>query len=238
MAAIAVEMRDEHGGVTMNCEKRNGYRPPFSATFKLLGMAAIVAFSTLITLEQVLAQSGERTGKEVVDATCAACHRTGENGAPKIGDAKAWSKRAAKGLSGLTQNVLKGIRKMPPHGANFNLTDIEIKRAVTYMVNQSGGHWVEPASRTKPAAERTGEQIVQARCRNCHETGKGGAPKIGDRDAWIPRLKDGFDPVVRSAINGHGGMPARGGLANLTDAEMRNAISYMINKGRVPEKGK
>jgi cytochrome c5 len=42
--------------------------------------------------------------------------------------------------------------------------------------------------------------------------------------------------VVRSAINGHGGMPARGGMASLTDAEMRNAVIYMMNKGRVPEK--
>ena len=84
--------------------------------------------------------------------------------------------------------------------------------------------------------ERTGKQIVEARCAKCHETGTGGAPRIGDRDAWIPRLKGGFDLVVRSAINGHGGMPARGGMANLTDAEMRNAITYMFNKGRVPPK--
>jgi cytochrome c5 len=76
------------------------------------------------------------------------------------------------------------------------------------------------------------------RCHKCHETGKNGAPKIGDRDAWIPRLKDGLDATVRSAINGHGGMPARGGMPNLTDAEMKDAITYMINKGRVPEGGK
>ena len=65
----------------------------------------------------------------------------------------------------------------------------------------------------------------------CHETGKGGAPKIGDQAAWVPRLKPGLDVVVRSAINGHGGMPARGGMANLTDAEMRSAIVYMFNPG-------
>jgi cytochrome c5 len=222
----------------MSDKKCGANAPLFGESFTLPVMAVVVALSMLINMEQARAQSSERSGKAVVEGTCAACHATGENGAPKIGDSKAWSKRAAKGLAGLTQNVLKGIRKMPPHGANFNLTDIEIQRAVTYMVNQSGGHWTEPTSRTKPAAERTGEQVVQARCRNCHETGKGGAPKIGDRDAWIPRMKDGFDSLVRSAINGHGGMPARGGLANLTDAEMRNAVTYMVNKGRVPEKGK
>ena len=177
------------------------------------------------------AQGVERSGKEVVAASCVACHGSGANGAPKIGDNKAWAKRAAQGLSSLTASALKGIRQMPPHGGNANLTDTEIERAITYMVNQSGGHWIEPVSRTAKTPERTGEQIVQARCAKCHQTGEGGAPKIGDQAAWIPRVKQGLDVVVRSAINGHGGMPARGGQADLTDSEMRSAVIYMFNKG-------
>jgi cytochrome c5 len=96
------------------------------------------------------------------------------------------------------------------------------------MVNQSGGKWTEPVDKKALPTPRTGEQIVKAQCIKCHQAGKGGAPKIGDRDAWIPRLKDGLDNTVRSAINGHGGMPARGGLANLTDAEMRSAVIYLF----------
>ncbi|MCE9640220.1 MAG: c-type cytochrome [Betaproteobacteria bacterium] len=202
------------------------------AMFALLA-AALVMF-VLQNIAQ--AQGTERSGKDVVTGICANCHATGAQGSPKIGDKDAWSKFSKQSLSSLTAVVLKGIRQMPPHGANMKLTDTEIKRAVTYMVNQSGGHWIEPTSRTKPAAPRTGQQIVAAQCSKCHEKGLNGAPKIGDRDAWVPRLKDGLDPVVRSAINGHGGMPARGGMANLTDAEMREAITYMFNKGRVPEK--
>ena len=186
-----------------------------------------------MTSGTVGAQSGGRSGKEVVDSVCAACHGTGAHGAPKIGDRKAWSKRAAQGLTSLTQNALKGIRQMPSHGGNPGLTDFEIERAVTYMVNQSGGHWTEPINRETSGAERSGEQVVRAQCVKCHETGEGGAPKIGDRTAWIPRLKQGLDPLVRSAINGHGGMPPRGGMANLTDAEMRGAIVYMLNPGAV-----
>ena len=170
----------------------------------------------------------QRSGKEVVDEVCVRCHGTGERGAPKIGDAKAWRPRAARGLTNLTQSALKGIRNMPPHGGRFDLTDLELKRAITYMVNQSGGKWTEPADPSS-VRERTGRQIVEARCSTCHETGKGGAPKIGDRTAWIPRLRQGFETTVRSAINGHGGMPARGGLADLTDNEMRAAIAYMFN---------
>ncbi len=177
------------------------------------------------------AQTPERTGKEVVESLCISCHGTGAGGAPKIGDQKAWSERAAKGLTGLSKNALAGIRQMPAHGGNPNLTDTEIERAITYMVNQSGGHWTEPVSRTSKPAERTGQQIVEAQCVKCHGTGVGGAPKIGDRAAWIPRVKQGLDVVVRSAIHGHGAMPPRGGMADLTDAEIRSAVVYMFNAG-------
>lgn len=78
-------------------------------------------------------------------------------------------------------------------------------------------------------AARTAEQVVKSVCAACHETGKNGAPRIGDRNAWIPRLKQGVDNVVGAAIRGHDGMPPRGGQANLTDAEIRNAVLYMFN---------
>ncbi len=196
---------------------------------------AALALSLFLTHESVQAATAEKTGKEVVDTACIACHGTGVNGAPKIGDKKAWTKRASQGLTGLTQNALRGIRQMPPHGGNPGLSDFEIELAITYMVNQSGGHWNEPINKAAalPGA-RTGEQIVRIQCSKCHEAGVGGAPKIGDRAAWIPRIKQGLDPVVRSAINGHGGMPARGGMADLTDPEIRNAVIYMFNVGTVP----
>jgi len=180
------------------------------------------------------AQAQERTGKQVVESVCASCHLKGLKGAPRIGDHKAWSQRAAQGLTSLTDHALKGIREMPAHGGAPNLTDLEIARAVTYMVNQSGGTWVEPASAKDLMAERGGEQVVKEQCAKCHQDGKDGAPKVGDRNAWKPRLTQGLDNLVRSAIRGHGGMPPRGGEADLTDAELRNAILYMYNPSAPP----
>lgn len=228
----------ERGVMIMNDKARVEGCSSLMRTSMQLVMAAIVVLAMSINPDRALAQSGEQSGKEVVAATCSTCHGTGAHGAPRIGNKKAWSKLASHGLTGLTQVALKGIRQMPSHGGNPALTDTEIERAITYMVNQSGGHWVESTSKTRPAAERSGEQVVQAQCVKCHQTGVGGAPKIGDMEAWIPRLKNGLDATVRSAINGHGGMPARGGLANLSDAEMRSAIVYMFNKASVPTKGK
>ena len=175
-----------------------------------------------------LAAAGPKEGKQVYDATCVACHSTGANGAPRVGDAKAWSKLSARGLSSLGKSALEGVRKMPPHGGSLALSDVELKRAIVYMVNQSGGRWTEPVDRREPPKARGGQQIVQAQCSKCHAKGLDGAPRIGDREAWIDRAKLGFDGLVRSAVNGHGAMPARGGMADLTDAEMRSAVTYML----------
>jgi len=192
----------------------------------------LIAVSTFIP--QAQAQRTERQGKDVVDAVCGACHLQGKDNAPRIGDARAWSARASKGLTALTDNALKGIRNMPAHGGNAGVSDIEIERAITYMVNQSGGHWIEPLGGATPALVRSSEAIVRTQCATCHSSGRDGAPKIGDQAAWIPRLKRGLDPLVASAVHGHGAMPSRGGLPDLSDAEIRGAIVYMFNGGVPP----
>jgi cytochrome c5 len=176
-------------------------------------------------------QRHERSGQEVVEAACARCHATGEGGAPRIGDAKAWSARAAQGLSALSAHAIQGIRAMPAHGGSAGVSDIEIERAIVQMVNASGGRWVVQPGGATPATLRTSEQIVQTMCAKCHQEGLNGAPRIGDRAAWIPRLRKGLDSLVASAVNGCGPMPARGNAANLSDAEIRGAVIYMFNFG-------
>jgi cytochrome c5 len=192
-----------------------------------VALIALAASAAFVMPQQGAAQA--RSGKEVVESTCVNCHGTGAHKAPKIGDRKAWSQRANQGLSSLTLSALKGIRNMPPHGGNPGLSDLELARAITYMVNASGGKWTEPASAAQLKAERSGAQVVKAQCYKCHQDGKGGAPKIGDREAWSKRLNQGIDRAVSSAIHGHGGMPPRGDKADLTDAEVRAAILYMFN---------
>ncbi len=210
-----------------------------STTFKKPNPLIVVAFFASVALptaEQAWAQSAERSGKAVVQGVCVKCHGAGVDGAPKIGDKKAWQARAAQGLTSLTENAINGVRKMPPHGGNPQVTDLEIERAITYMVNKSGGHWIEPISRKNKPGERSGDEIVHTQCVKCHGTGEGGAPKIGDRDTWVKRAKPGFDSLVRSAIRGHGGMPARGGMADLTDSEMHAAVTYMFQKSVAAKK--
>jgi cytochrome c5 len=202
-------------------------------TSKKCTLAIMAILSVVLLSTSANAQRHERSGKEVVDTNCAACHAKGEKGSPRIGDKQAWANRAAQGLTALTEHALKGIRNMPAHGGNPNLSDIEIERAIIYIVNQSGGHWVEPVGGATPAVARQGEQIVQAQCAKCHKNGVNGAPKIGDRAAWAPRMKYGLDSLVRSAVHGRGAMPSRGGMADLSDMEIQGAVLYMFNYGAV-----
>lgn len=174
-----------------------------------------------------------QSAEQIVQQYCAACHTTGAAGAPKIGDKSAWAKRIGEGLDQLMKTSIAGKGAMPPRGGAASLSDAEMARAVVYMANQSGGKFKEstaPKAKGTAATERSGEQVVQAACIRCHESGKGGAPKIGDKAAWSQRVSQGVAAVTQSAIRGHGKMPARGGLANLTDKEVTSAILYMFGR--------
>jgi hypothetical protein len=85
------------------------------------------------------------------------------------------------------------------------------------------------------AADRPAAEVVKAQCANCHEPGTNNAPKVGDKAAWVQRLKLGVEPLVYSAIRGHGGMPPRGGRADLTDSELRAAVLYMFDPAGPPK---
>ena len=94
-----------------------------------------------------------RTGEQVSNAVCGACHNAGLVGAPKTGDAAAWGPRIALGLDALTKSVINGKGSMPPKGGGADLQDIEIARAVVFLANKSGGNLKEPAAPAAPAAD-------------------------------------------------------------------------------------
>jgi cytochrome c5 len=93
----------------------------------------------------------EKTGKEVVEAVCGACHISGALNAPKIGDKAAWGKLLKEGLDKITKDGIKGIRQMPARGGNPDLSDTEFARAVVYMANQAGAKVKEPAAKSAAA---------------------------------------------------------------------------------------
>ena len=86
-----------------------------------------------------------KTGEQVFQAQCAACHSSGAAGAPKLGDSGAWGPRLGQGYAVLVGNALKGKGAMGAQGGG-DFSDFEIGRAVVYMANQSGGKLDEPAA--------------------------------------------------------------------------------------------
>ena len=79
-----------------------------------------------------------RSGKEVYNASCVACHATGVANAPKLDDKAAWEPRVATGLDALINTALNGKGAMPARGGNPAITDAEIKATVLYMTQTAG----------------------------------------------------------------------------------------------------
>jgi len=80
------------------------------------------------------------------------------------------------------------------------------------------------------AVGRSGEQIFQTYCAECHSTGISGAPKLGDKQAWVPRLAQGQDVLVQHALRGYKFMPGRGSCSTCTDAEIKASVEFMVSK--------
>ena len=214
-----------------------------------------------------------KTGEQVFQAQCSACHATGAAGAPKLGDAAAWGPRIGQGFNALLHSALDGKGNMGPQkGGDFS--DLEIGRAVVYMANQGGAKFPEPAAPAPgAAAEATtaaapaaasapgadaAQQVAAAlkaapaaadsaapaaagaavpalytqTCQVCHGAGVAGAPKLGDKAAWAPRLAQGVDGLTTSAIKGKGAMPPKGGAAAASDADIKSVVAYMVNASK------
>lgn len=80
-----------------------------------------------------------RTGSDVYESVCMACHSQGVMNSPRTGDEDAWaSLYEEKGFDTLVENSINGIRAMPPRGGNPNLSDEEVRASVVHMLEQAG----------------------------------------------------------------------------------------------------
>ena len=80
------------------------------------------------------------------------------------------------------------------------------------------------------AAEVPGELTYRRFCFSCHASGAAGAPRVGQASAWEERVAQGMDVMLRHTIEGMPGMPARGMCRQCSDEELRDAISYMVER--------
>lgn len=74
-----------------------------------------------------------------------------------------------------------------------------------------------------------GQAVYNTNCGGCHNNIP---PKIGDKDAWAPRIKAGTDALVAATIKGKGMMPPRGGKPNLSDDDIKASVEYIVSKSQ------
>lgn len=123
----------------------------------------------------------------------------------------------------LAYNVNETVRT----GAGTELADADITKRIGPLAQ------VTVRDANAPHVFKTGEEVFKAVCSTCHAAGVAGAPKFGDSSAWAPRIAQGFEGLMQSALNGKKGMPARGGTSpdDYSDYEIARAVVYMANHG-------
>jgi cytochrome c5 len=194
------------------------------------------------------AAGGAKSAADVYKKSCMACHAAGVAGAPKVGDQAAWDARMAKGIDTLVGSVNKGMGAMPPKGGDASLTDDDIKATIKFMAEgakesaaaapaapaQTAAVEEKAAPKKKePAPEKSaGQKVYETTCMACHLMGVAGAPKVGDQAAWAQRAGKGAEGLTMSVIKGLNAMPPRAGNPQLTDADIQQAVAYMLEKSK------
>ena len=93
------------------------------------------------------------------------------------------------------------------------------------------------ASQVAYGGTTDGKVIFGHLCTTCHSTGAAGAPKITDKAAWAPRIKQGIATLIKHAEDGYTGpdgnhMPARGGNPALTNAQIEATVKWMVSQAK------
>jgi len=89
---------------------------------------------------------------------------------------------------------------------------------------------VVAAASASAASLEVGKEIYSKTCFACHATGVAGSPIIGNKEAWAPRIATGMDALYKTALNGKGAMPPKGGNMMLEDDKVKAAVDYMVNQ--------
>ena len=119
-------------------------------------------------------------------------------------------------IIGLVNYVVSGQK--PAEGASNSA------EAVAARIEKVGTVQVRDANRPL----KSGEEVFKVQCAACHAAGLAGSPKFGDKTAWAPRIKTGYEALLNSALKGKNAMGAQGG-GDHNDVEIGRAVVYMAN---------
>ena len=93
-----------------------------------------------------------------------------------------------------------------------------------------------PSANAAGVDDNKGKKVYDATCVACHAAGVAGAPKLGDKANWAPRIAQGADTMYTHAIKGFQGkagmMPPKGGNMSAKDEDVKAAVDYMVSQSK------
>jgi cytochrome c5 len=118
-----------------------------------------IAPAATLSLKDPSAPRVFKSGEQVYNELCVACHATGAAGAPKFGAAGDWTARLGQGMDGLLKSLINGKGAMAPRAGSSpdDYTDYELARSVVYLANSAGGKLTEPAAPAPAAPQAAAE---------------------------------------------------------------------------------
>ncbi len=116
---------------------------------------------------------------------------------------------------------IKGPMLEANHDSLRYLSHSDLVSIATYLKS------VQSTTPPRPTGN-VGKAIYENYCSGCHATGAGNAPKFGDPSDWDPLLKNGIDKIYMNAIQGKGGMPAKGTCLSCNDNDIKLSVDYML----------
>lgn len=122
-----------------------------------------------------------------------------------------------------------GARAMHAQAMKTDANCLTCHTGVAHVMVAQAGSTALAASAPAQGGIAQGQAVYAKSCAACHNAME---PKLGDKAAWAPLLKQGDQALVDATIHGKGIMPARGGNASLSDADIKAAVGYMTSAVR------
>jgi cytochrome c5 len=152
-----------------------------------------------------------------------AATKAADSATQAVGDAaKATSDAAAKAADTATQAVGDAAKATG---------DVAAKAADATTAAATGAAAAVAGAAAGATGAVDGEKTYKGLCFSCHDMGIAGAPKLGDKAAWAPRVATG-DALYVSALNGKNAMPAKGGNPALSEAEVKASVDWMVAQSK------
>ncbi|WP_321865320.1 c-type cytochrome [Paraburkholderia tropica] len=191
-------------------------------------VASRIAPIAQVSIRDANAPRVYKTGEQVYQAVCSACHASGAAGAPKFGNAGDWAPRIAQGYDTLWHTALSGKGAMPPRGGTSpdDYSDYEIGLAVAYMANHGGANFQDPPKPAPGAANAaSGAAAAAPGAANAASGAAAAAPAASGADANAAQASAAA-AAIAAIPQAASGNPAAGGATQSADASQAGKALY------------